>query len=72
MVLFYVVFLTAPLYICWYQFMIFHVSLSTLYHRVSSIFLLVIKSLHLNLLNIVTFFTLKFVLLDDPTRLNTI
>ena len=70
--LFYVFFLTVPLYIQWYQFIIFHITLPIPSHRVPSNFMLVFKILHLNLLNIVTFLTLKVVLGYHPTRLATI
>ena len=41
-------------------------------HQAPSNFMLDLKSLHLNLFNIVTFLTLKAVLGDHPTRLKTI
>ena len=47
--------LNFQLYIRWYQFIIFQVTLTTLWHWVYSNFMLVFKMLHLNLLNIVIF-----------------
>ena len=70
--LFYVAFLTVRLYIYLYKFIIVQVTIPTLYHQVPSIFVLVLKSLYLNLLNIVTLLTLKVVLRDHPTRLASI
>ena len=70
--LFYVAFLTVWLYIHLDQFIIVQVNLPTLYHQVPSSFILVLKRLHLNLLNIVTFLTLKVVLGDNHTILTTI
>ena len=70
--LFYVAFLTVPLYIQLDQFIIVQVTLTTLYHQVPSSFILVLRQFHLNLLNIVTLLTLKVVLGDHPTRLATI
>ena len=70
--LFYVAFLTVPLYIQLDQFIIVQVTLPTLYHQVPSSFILVIRRLHVNLLNIVTVLTLKVILGDHPTRLATI
>ena len=67
--LFYVAFLTVPLYIQLYQFIIVYVTLPTLYHQVNSSFILVFKRFHLSLFNIVTFLTLKVVLGDHLTRL---
>ena len=72
LVLFYVAFLTVQLYIQLDQFIIFQVTLTTIYHKVPSSFILVLKRLHLNLLNIVTLLTLKVVLADHPTRLEKI
>ena len=69
---FYVAFLTVPLYIQLYQFIIFQVTLPILSHQVPSNFMLDFKRLHLNLLNIVTLLTLKVVLGDHHTRLKTI
>ena len=57
--LIYVVFLTDPLCIQWDQFIIFQVTLLIKSHQMFSNFLLVLKSLHLNLSNIVVLFTLK-------------
>ena len=68
----YVAFLTVRLYIQLDQFIIFQVTLPTLYHHVPSSFILVLKRLHMNLLNIVTLLTLKVVLGDHLTRLATI
>ena len=67
--LFYVIFLTVPLYIQWYQFVIVQVTLPILFNRVISNFILFIKSLHLNILNIMILYTLKVVLVYHPTRL---
>ena len=72
LVLFYVAFLTVWLYIHLDQFIIVQVTLSTVYHQVTSSFIVVFKMVHLNLLKIVTFLTLKIVLGDHPTRLTTI
>ena len=69
---FYVAFLTVQLYTHLEQFIIVQVTLPTLYHQVPSSFILIFKRLRLNLLNIVTFLTLKVVLGDHPTRLATI
>ena len=60
------------LYIQWDQFIIAQVTLPTLSHQVPSNFMLVFKSLYLNLLNIVNFLTLKFVIGYHHTRLKTI
>ena len=54
------------------QFIIFQVTLPTLYHQVPSSFILILKMIHLNLLKIVTLLTLKVVLGDQHTRLTTI
>ena len=70
--LFYVAFLTVPVYIQWEQFIIFQVAVPTPSHQVPSNFMLDFKMLRLNLLNIVTLLTLKVVLLDHSTRLKTI
>ena len=70
--LFYVAFLTVWLYIQLDQFIIVQVTLPTLYHQVPSSFILVLRKLHLNLLNIVILLTLKVVLGDQPIRLATI
>ena len=70
--LFYVAFLTVRLYIQLEHFIIVQVTHPTLYHQVPSSFILVLKKLHLNLLNIATLLTLKVVLGDHPTRLATI
>ena len=67
--LFYVVFITFPLYIQWGQFTIFRVTLSTQYHQLPSNYILVFKSLHLKLFNIVTLLFLKAVLEYHTTRL---
>ena len=67
--LFYIDFLTVPLYIQWDQFIIVQVTLTTPSHQVTSNFILVLKSLHLNLLNIVNSLTLRDVLGDHPARL---
>ena len=60
-------FLTVILYIQLDQFIIVQVPLPTLYHQVPSSFILVLKRLHLNLLNIVALLTLKVFLGDHPT-----
>ena len=70
--LLYVVFLTVRLYIQLDQFNIVQVTVPTLYHQVPSSFILVLRRLHLNLLNIVTLLTLKVVFGDHPTRIATI
>ena len=70
--LFYVAFLTVRLYIQLDQFIIVQVTLPTLYHQVPSSFILVLKRLHLNLLNIATLLTLKVVLGDHSTRLKKV
>ena len=70
--LFYIAFLTVPVYIKRYRFIIVKANLTTPSHQVPSNFMLAFKSLHLNLLNIVTFLTLKVVLGDHPTILKTI
>ena len=70
--LLYVAFLTVRLYTQLDPFIIVQVTLPTLYHQVPSSLILVLKRLHLNLLNIVTLLALKVVLGDHPTRLATI
>ena len=70
--LFYVAFLTDPLYIQLDQFIIVQVTLPTQYHQVPSSFILVLRKLHMNLLNIVILLTLKVVLGDHPIILATI
>ena len=70
--LFYVAFLAVQLYIQLDQFIIVQVTFSTLYNQGPSSFILGLKGLHQNLLNIVTLLTLKVVLGDHPTRLATI
>ena len=70
--LFYVDFLTVQLYIHLDQFIIFQFTLPTLYHQAPSSFILVLKMLHLNLLNTVALLTLKVVLGYHPTRIATI
>ena len=62
LVLFYVVLITLPLYIWWDQFIIIQVTLPTLFNWVPSNFMLLSKMLYLNLLIIVTLFTLKVIL----------
>ena len=69
---FYVVLLTFLLYVQWGQFIIFQVTLPTLYHWVPSNFMLVFIRLHLIILNIVNLLALKIVIGDHPTRLKTI
>ena len=68
----YFAFLTVPLYIQWYQFIIVQVTLTTPSHQIPSNFTMDFKRLHLNLLNIVTLLTLRVVLGYHPTRLKTI
>ena len=63
---------SVTVYIQWYQFIIVQVNLSTPYNQVTSNFMLGLKSLHLNLLNIVTLLTLNVVIGDHPTRLKKI
>ena len=70
--LFYVAFLTVPLFNQLDHFIIVQVTLPTPYHQVPSSFILVLRKLHLNLLNIVILLTLKVVLGDHPIRLATI
>ena len=70
--LFYIVFLTVPLYIQWEQFNIVQVTLPTPYNRVNSSFMLVLKRLHPNLLNIVISLTSRVIIGDNPTRIKTI
>ena len=53
---FHVVLLTFTLYIQWYQFIIFQVTLTTPSHQVLSSYMLVFKILHLNLLIVVIFY----------------
>ena len=60
------------LYIQLGQFSIVQATLPTLYHQVTSSFILVFKILHLDFLKIVTLLTLRVVLGDQPTRLATI
>ena len=72
MELFYVDFLTVRLFIQLETIVIFQFTLPTLSHQVPSSFILNLKRLHLNLLNIVTLLTLKVVLGDNHTRLTTI
>ena len=69
LILFYIVFLTVPLYIQWYKFIIVQFTLPTSSHPVPSNFMFFLKRLHLDLLNIVTLLTLKVVLGDHPTIL---
>ena len=56
----------------WETPIIVQVTLPKLYHQVPSSFILVLKILHLNLLNIVTLLNLKVVHGDYHTRLATI
>ena len=67
--LLYVSFLTVPLYIQWYQFIIVQTILPTPYYQFIPNFILSFKRLSMNLFNIVTFLTLKVVLGYHPTRL---
>ena len=67
--LFYVDFLTVPSYIQWDQFIIVQVTLPTQSHWVPSTVMLVFKSLHLNLFNVVIFLTFKVIFGDHPTIL---
>ena len=69
---FYVAFRTVQLYTHLEQFIIVQVTLPTLYHQVPSSLIFIFKRLRLNLLNIVTFLTLKVVLGDHPNRPATI
>ena len=69
LVLFYVAFLNVTLYVQWYQFIIFHVTLPTPSHQLPSNFMLYFKRLRLNFLNIVNFLTLEVILGDHPTRI---
>ena len=66
--LFYVAFLTVPLYIQLDQFITIQVTLPTPYHQVPSSFILVLRRLHMKLLNIVTLFILKVVLEDKQSH----
>ena len=70
--LFYVTFLTVQLYIHLDQFSTVQVTLTTLYHQVPSNFMLVLKMLNLNLLEIVTLLPSRVVLGDHNTRPTTI
>ena len=70
--LFYVVFLTAPLYIQWDQFTTVQVTLPITYNQVPLNFMLVFKFLRLNLLNIVIFGNLDVIIGGHPTRLRKI
>ena len=70
--LFFAVFLVVPLYIQWDLFIIVQFAIPAQYHQFPSKIILVLKSLHLNLLNIMILLTLKVVLGDHPTRLETI
>ena len=70
--LFYVYFLIVRLYIHLDQFIIVQVTLPTLYHKVPLNFILVLKRLYLNLLNIVTLLNLKVFPGDNHTILTTI
>ena len=67
--LFYVAFITVPLYIQYYQFIIVQVTLPTPSHQVPYNSMLDFKPLRLNLLTIVTLLTLKVVLGDHLTIL---
>ena len=58
----FIAFLNVQFYIQRDQFIIFQVTLTTLSHQVPQNFMLVLKKLHLKLLNIVTLLTLKVVL----------
>ena len=62
--LFYVAFLTVPLFIQRYQFIIVKVNLPTPSNHVPSDFMLDFKRLRLNILEIVTLLTLKVILGD--------
>ena len=70
--LFYFTILNFPLYIQWVQFIIFQVNRPIPYHQVPSNSILAIKKLNMNIFNIVTLLTHKFVLGDHPTKLKTI
>ena len=65
-------FLTVPLYLQWYQFIIFLVTLPTPSHQVLSYFMLAFKGLLLNLFNIVNLFTPMVVLRYHLTRLKKV
>ena len=67
--LFYVVLLTVTLYIKWDHFIIVQATLTTPSHQAPSNFMLDLKSLRPNLLNIMTLLTLKVVLGDHRIRL---
>ena len=62
--LFYVIFLSVPLYIHWEQFIIVQVTLPTPSHQVPSIVVLVLKILHLKQFKTVISLTLRVVLRD--------
>ena len=68
LLLFYDPLLTVPLYIQWYKFIVVQIALPTPSHQVPSNFMLVFKSLHMNLLKIVTLLTFKVILVDHLTR----
>ena len=70
--LFYVALITVPLYTQWEQFIIVQVTLTTPYHQFTSNFMLYLKRLRLNLLNILTLSTLKINLGNPPTKLKKI
>ena len=70
--LFYVIFLTDPLYVQWGNFITVQVTLKIPSHLVPLNFLLGFKILRLNLLNIVIFLTLWAVLGGQPPRIRTI
>ena len=70
--LFYVIFTHFNIYIPWYQYITFQVTLKILYHWVPLNVMLVFKSFRLNLFNMVLFFTLKDVPGGHPTGSRTI
>ena len=70
--LFCVIFLTDPLYIQWIQIIIVLVTLPITCHWVPLNLMWVLKRLHMNLLKIVIFLTLKIVLGYNPTGLKKI
>ena len=67
--LFYVALITFKLYIQRDQFIILQANLQIPSHQMPSNFMLVFKRLHMNLLNILPFLTLKVVIGYHPTRL---
>ena len=66
---FYVIFLTAILYIHWGKFIIVKVTIAILSHQAPSNVMLSFKRLYLNLLNVVVLLALKVILIDHCTIL---